>query len=77
MQTSLYTARVKHVMLGTADNNATRAWWTVPGFPGMRLEPVVKRISTQATDGTLDIGNVFRARHPFVQHHVLKKTPPH
>ena len=54
MQTSLSTARVEHVMLGTADYDTTLAWWTeilgfaveiewtVPEFPGMRLAYLAK-----------------------------------
>ncbi|MEM8794566.1 MAG: VOC family protein [Pseudomonadota bacterium] len=49
MRSPLSSARVEHVMLGTADYDATLAWWTenlgftvkvewtVPDFPGMHL----------------------------------------
>ena len=54
MNTSLATARVEHVMLGTGDYDATLNWWTekldftveiewtVPDFPGMRLAYLAK-----------------------------------
>ncbi|MEM7544992.1 MAG: VOC family protein [Pseudomonadota bacterium] len=54
MNTALSAARVEHVMLGTADYDATLAWWTeklgftveaewtVPDFPGVRLAYLAK-----------------------------------